>query len=376
MTSPSDTASASSPAPEPAPALHVRGTLLPSGERRDLWLVGDRVTFSRVAGAITVADAGYILPGLVDAHCHLGIQPGGRPSEGIDQARSLAVVDREAGILAIRDAGSPIPYASLDDDPDMPRLARAGRHVAPPKRYLRDIGVEVGEADLRDEITRQAGQGNGWVKLVGDWIDRGVGDLAPAWDVTAMAGAIEAAHAAGARVAVHTFAEESVAALVRAGVDSVEHGTGLNESDIDEMANRGTALVPTMINIKTFGGIAAQAQDKFPSYAQHMLTLRDRFPSIVRAAYEAGVPIYVGSDAGGGIDHGLAAQEMLLLHEAGLPAEAVLRAGSWGAREWLGFPGLVEGGLADLVVYAEDPRTDLTTLLRPHRIVLRGRVVR
>ncbi|MEU7866131.1 amidohydrolase family protein [Dactylosporangium sp. NPDC049140] len=362
---------------ETGPALHVRGTLLPSGERRDLWLVGDRVTFSPVAGALTVADEGYILPGLVDAHCHLGIQPGGRPSDGVDQARSLAVVDRDAGVLAIRDAGSPIPYASLDDDPDTPRLVRAGRHVAPPKRYLRDIGVEVGEADLPGEITRQAGLGNGWVKLVGDWIDRGVGDLAPAWDVAAMAGAIEAAHTAGARVAVHTFAEESVAALVRAGVDSVEHGTGLNESDIDEMASRGTALVPTMINIATFGGIAAQAEDKFPAYARHMLALRDRFPSIVRAAHEAGVPIYVGSDAGGGIEHGLAAEEMLLLHrEAGLSAEAVLRAGSWGARAWLGFPGLIEGGLADLVVYAEDPRTDLTTLLRPRRIVLRGRVVR
>ena len=59
-----------------------------------------------------------------------------------------------------------------------------------------------------------------------------------------MAGAVAAAHAAGARVAVHLFAEESVAALVRAGVDSVEHGTGLSDEDIDEMARRGTALVP------------------------------------------------------------------------------------------------------------------------------------
>ncbi|WP_238015068.1 amidohydrolase family protein [Dactylosporangium sp. AC04546] len=359
-----------------AEPLHVRGIILPDGERRDIWLVGDRVTFEPVRGALTVADGGFVLPGLVDAHCHLGIAPGGRPSDGVDQARSLAVVDRDAGVLAIRDAGSPIPYAQLDDDPDVPRLARAGRHVAPPKRYLKDIGVEVGEAGLNAEVARQAAAGNGWVKLVGDWIDRGVGDLAPAWDVQAMAGAVAAAHAAGARVAVHTFAEESVAALVRAGVDSVEHGTGLSEDDVAEMAARGTALVPTMINIATFGGIAAQAEEKFPGYARHMIALRDRFPAVVRAAHEAGVPIYVGSDAGGGIDHGMAAREMLLLHrEAGLPAEAVLRAGSWGAREWLGFPGLVEGGLADLVVYAEDPRSDLTTLLRPQRIVLRGRVV-
>jgi imidazolonepropionase-like amidohydrolase len=54
----------------------------------------------------------------------------------------------------------------------------------------------------------------------------------------------------------------------------------------------------------------------------------------------------------------------------------VLRAASWGAREWLGFPGLVEGGLADLVVYAEDPRRDLRVVRAPRRMVLRGRVVR
>ena len=259
-------------------------------------------------------------------------------------------------MLAIRDAGSPYPVRALDDDPEVPRLARAGRHVAPPKRYLRDIGVEVGAAVLAEEITRQAGLGNGWVKLVGDWIDRGVGDLAPAWDLESMAGAVAAAHAAGARVAVHTFAEESVAALVRAGVDSVEHGTGLSGDDIDVMARRGTALVPTMINVATFGGIAAQAR-QVPGVRPALLALRDRFPSVVRHAHEAGVPIYVGSDAGGGIAHGLAAEEMLLLHrEAGIPALDVLRAGSWGAREWLGFPGLVEGGLADLVVYDGDPR--------------------
>ncbi|MCW2641471.1 MAG: amidohydrolase [Dactylosporangium sp.] len=356
--------------------LHVRGVVLPDDEVRDLWLVGDRVTLRPVPGAETVADGGFVLPGLVDAHCHIGIAPGGAPIGGLDDARVLAALDRDAGVLAIRDAGSPYPYPELDDDREVPRLSRAGRHVAPPRRYLRDIGVEVTAAELPGEAARQAAAGNGWVKLVGDWIDRDTGDLAPAWDPADMAAAIKSAHEAGARVAVHTFAEESVAALVRAGVDSVEHGTGLADDDIAEMARRGTALVPTMINIETFGDIAAHAEGKFPGYARHMRALGDRFPAVVAAAYEAGVPIYVGTDAGGGIHHGLAVQEMLRLHQrAGLSALDVLRAGSWGAREWLGFPGLVEGGLADLVVYDSDPRRDLRVLAAPRRIVLRGRVV-
>ena len=358
-------------------ALHVRGVVLPDDEVRDLWLVGDRVSTEPVPDAVTVADGGFILPGLVDAHCHIGIAPGGRPIEGIEDALRLAAIDRDAGVLAIRDAGSPYPYPQLDDHPDVPRLARAGRHVAPPRRYLRDIGVEVPAPQVVPTITEQAKAGNGWVKLVGDWLDRDVADLAPAWDAATLTAAVDAAHAAGARVATHVFAEESVDILVRAGVDSVEHGTGLSLDLIDLMAARRTALVPTMINVRTLVNVAERASDKFPRYARHMRALSEGFPAVVRAAVEAGVPVYVGSDAGGGIDHGLAAREMLLLHEdAGMPAMDVLRAGSWGAREWLGFPGLVDGGLADLVVYDEDPREDLRVLLAPRHIILRGSAVR
>jgi imidazolonepropionase-like amidohydrolase len=358
-------------------SLHVRGVILPDDEVRDLWLVGDRVTYEPVPDATTIATDGFVLPGLVDAHCHIGIAHGGRPIDGLEQVRALATIDRDAGVLAIRDAGSPYPYAELDDAPDLPRLARAGRHVAPPRRYLRDIGAEVPAADVAAEVATQAKAGNGWVKLVGDWIDRSVGDLAPAWDEETLAGAVTAAHAAGARITTHTFGEDAVATLVAAGIDSVEHGTGLSHDVIAEMARRGTALVPTMINIETFEGIAADAEAKFPTYAAHMRALQAGFPAVVAAAYEAGVPIYVGSDAGGGIGHGMAAAEMLMLHEkAGMPVDAVLAAGSWGARSWLEFPGLVEGGLADLVVYDSDPRRDLRVVQSPRRIVMRGIVIR
>ncbi len=348
-------------------ALHVRGVLLPDDETRDLWLVGDQVTTEAVPGAQTIVDGGFILPGLVDAHCHIGIAPGGAPIKSIDQARELALIDRDAGVLAIRDAGSPFPYPELDDDPELPRLARAGRHVAPVRRYLPEIGVEVPAAEVAAEVKRQAAQGNGWVKLVGDWIDRERGDLAPAWDEATLTGAVHAAHEAGARVTAHCFEESSVATLVRAGIDCVEHGTGLSLEIVDLMARRGTALVPTMINIETFDEIAQRAEAKFPLYAKHMRHLKRTFPAVVKAAYEAGVPIYAGSDAGGGIAHGQAAHEMLRLHAAGMSTVDVLAAGSWKAREWLGF---TTG--ADFTVYDADPRDDLQVLTSPNMIILRG----
>jgi imidazolonepropionase-like amidohydrolase len=344
-------------------AVHLSGVFLPSDT------IDERVLDDGNAET-TVVSGGFILPGLVDAHCHIGIAPGGAPAESLDQAKALAMIDREAGVLGIRDAGSPFAYPSLDHDPELPRLARAGRHVAPIRRYLPEIGVEVAPEDVAAEITRQAVLGNGWVKLVGDWIDRSLGDLAPASPDFALTAAVEAAHAAGVRITAHCFEEHSVAVLVRAGIDCVEHGTGLSDEVIAEMARRGTALVPTMLNVSTFGDIASRAAEKFPLYSKHMLALLSGFPSVVRSAYEAGVPIYVGSDAGGGIVHGLAAAEMLRLHEAGMSTMDVLRAGSWGAREWLGFTG------DDFTVYETDPRLDLRVLQHPAHIILRGRMVK
>ncbi len=358
-------------------AWHVRGVVLPDDEVRDLWLVGGRVSTQPVPGAETVVDRGFLLPGLVDAHCHIGIGAGGSPVTSLDEAKAMALVDRDSGVLAIRDAGSPYPYAPLDDDPDVPRLARAGRHLAPPKKHLRGIPLEVTAEEVVDAAVAQAKAGNGWIKLVAAGLDRQVQDLAPCYDEATTVAVIEAAHAAGVRVAAHTFSEEAVATLVRAGVDSVEHGTGLSDDLLDEMARRGIALVPTMMNIDTFPDIAERAQPKFPGYAAHMRALHARFPRLVRSAVEAGVPVYVGTDAGSTIGHGVVAAEMLTLHErAGMAPADVLRAGSWGAREWLGFPGLVHGGLADLVAYDTDPRTDLRVLRDPARIILRGRVVR
>lgn len=352
---------------------HLRVVWLPDDTVRDLYVHGDRLGFEPVPGAETIATSGYALPGLVDAHCHIGIKRGAIPIESLDEARELALTDRDAGVLAIRDAGSPFPYPELDNAVDLPRLVRAGRHLAPHRRYLRGVAIECTAEELPQRAAEQAKLGNGWIKLVGDWIDRDAGDLGPTYDAGVLAAAIDAAHAAGAKVAVHTFSEEAVAAVVRAGVDSVEHGTGLSTELIDLMARNGTALVPTMINIATFDSIAAQAQPKFPTYADHMRQLKAGFPEVVRQAHEAGVPVYVGTDAGGGIDHGLAAEEMLLLHEqAGLDAGEVLAAASWGAREWLGFG----EGLGDLVVYDADPRADLRVLRDPKRIVLRGKVIR
>jgi len=355
-------------------ALRLTGVVLPEESERDVYVVDGRITFEPVAGAETVHSGGYLIPGLVDAHCHIGLSPAGavgRLEDLLEQARAA----RDAGALLIRDAGSPVDTRALDDVADAPRLIRAGRHLARTRRYIPGLAIEVEPADLPAAVAVQAARGDGWVKLVGDWIDRDMGDLQPEWPADALAAAVRTAHEADARVAVHTFGEEALPDLIAAGVDSIEHGTGLTEETVALMLQRGTVLVPTMINVANFPAFAAAAT-RYPAYAARMRRLHDSAGERIRAAYEAGVPIYAGSDAGGGIAHGRVVDEIRALAGIGLPPADALAAGSWRARAWLGRPGIEEGAPADLVGYSGDPRCDLALLARPARIVVRGRVVR
>jgi imidazolonepropionase-like amidohydrolase len=358
-----------------SPALHLAGVVLPEGVHRDVWVRDGRFTFEPVPGAETVSRGGWLLPGLVDAHCHVGLGPGAAHIDDLAGLREQALADRAAGVLALRDCGSPVDTRVLDTEPDLPRIIRAGRHLAAPRRYIPGLAIELPAADLAEAVRVQARLGDGWVKLVGDWIDRDHGDLAPEWPREALEAAIAAAHEEGARVTAHTFGTDALPDLIGAGIDCIEHGSGLTEELIGLMAARGTAVVPTLVNVANFPGFAAAGEAKFPAYASTMRRLYASSGAVVRAAFDAGVPVFAGTDAGGGIEHGRIVDEIRALHDAGLPAEAALAAGSWAARSWLGLPCIDEGASADVVVYDSDPRRDLETLQRPQRMVLRGRVV-
>ena len=355
--------------------LHLRGVFLPDEAERDAWVLDGRLTFDRPSGEHdTVASGGWITPGFVDAHCHIGLAPAGHVPDPAAMAEQ-ALLDRDSGALLVRDAGSPVDNRSVQRRDDLPRLIRAGRHIARPRRYIRELGVEVEPDQLVAEVERQVAAGDGWIKIAADWIDRGVGDLAPTFPDDAIAAAIGRAHELGARVAAHVFGEDALPALIAAGVDSIEHGTGLSDDLIAAARDAGCAVVPTLINIDNFPQIALGGQTKFPAYAAHMRALFATSRERIRSAWEAGVPVYTGTDSGGSLPHGLIRSEILALVGAGIPQPDVIAQASWRGRQWLGLPGLSEGAPADLVVYDSDPRTDLSAMMSPRRIVLRGVVV-
>lgn len=355
--------------------LHLQGTVLPDGVSRDLW-VDDTGLLSTepLDDARTVATGCYLVPGLVDAHCHPGIGSSG--SVTLDEAVEQATTDRDAGTLLIRDCGLPIDVRPLQQRTDLPRIIRAGTHLTLPKRYLPGVGVELDHPDqLPAAAAEQAGAGDGWVKLVGDWIDRSVGDLAPLWPDDVLVDAVRAAHDAGARVTAHVFGEAALPGLLDAGIDCLEHGTGLAAEQLTRMARDGTALVPTLINIENFPGIADGAA-KYPEYAAHMRALHAGVTDMVGKAVDEGVAVYAGTDAGGMVAHGRLVDEIQALHRAGLSAERAVAAASWEAREWLGAQSITAGAPADLLVLDTDPRADLDALRSPRHIILNGTVRR
>src|SRR5688500_5231551 len=139
-----------------APTQRFRGPVLPDGEVRDLYVVGGRITLEPQAGAETTAE-GWVVPGLVDAHCHIGLDDHGAVPD--EEAEAQALEDRDAGALLIRDAGSPADTRWIQDRDDLPRLIRCGRHLARTKRYIRNYADEVEPDELAAAATREAAAG-------------------------------------------------------------------------------------------------------------------------------------------------------------------------------------------------------------------------
>ena len=250
-----------------AQVLHLTGPVLvgPDDVRPQAWVVGGRITYAAPAGDHDVTTVpGWVLPGLVDAHSHIGLGAHGAVDDATAEEQALA--DRDAGALLLRDAGSPADTRWVQARDDLPRLVRAGRHIARTRRYIRNFAWEVEPEQLVDQVRLEARAGDGWVKLVGDWIDRDTGDLSPCWPADVLAEAVAAAHEEGARVTAHCFGEQSLRDLAAAGTDCVEHACGLEPDTIASFAAQGIAIVPTLVNIDTFPQIAEPAREKFPAY--------------------------------------------------------------------------------------------------------------
>jgi imidazolonepropionase-like amidohydrolase len=383
--------------------LHVRGTVLPDREERSLWIDGGVLREDPVADAETVADGGWLLPGLVDVHTHPGAE---KPGDSFDESvlRADLAEHAAAGVLLIRAPGSAARIPGWAHDTEgLPRVRSAGPWLATPGRFFPSWGRHVTEAELAGAAAEESaaaqeaaglpeaaglagggpepglGTGQaatsaprlapaapaGWCKIIGDW----------AWDeppvpLAVLRGVTSAVHAIGGKVSVHCQTAAGCANAVAAGVDSLEHGLHLDPDLLHQMAAQGTALVPTL-NAFAAAAFRVRAWDPGPR-RDSFLTGWAAMPARAGAAHEAGVTVLAGTDT-----HpcGTVAEEVERLISAGLPRAAAVGAASWTARAWLGLPGLSDGAPADLVIFDEDPVAHPDVLHHPRRIILRGQIL-
>jgi len=306
---------------------------------------------------------GWLIPGLVDAHTHPGAtDPGDDFDE--DLLREDLHQHVAAGVTLIRSPGlAGDPPAWFGCDEDVPRAVHAGPWIAQHGQFIDGWGQKATPEELPGIAAAQALR-TGWVKLIADW---GVGD--PPLSVEVLRAVVLAVHAAGGRVAVHSQHEAGGVAAVEAKVDSLEHGMHLPDSLLTKMAEQGTALTPTLsVFTSLMPEVAARPDSERKDW---LLGGIAGHPNLVAAAAEAGVTLLAGTDRH---PMGEVADEITALAEAGVPPDLALGAGSWGARTFLGYPGLVEGAPADVVVYENDPRSTFSELKAPLAVVLRGQL--
>lgn len=348
-----------------------------------------------------------ILPGLIDAHVHLTSAPGGawwREAIDTDEYAALlgahnALVTLRAGFTTVRDLGSSgvVGFAlkrAIDEGlvpgPRMlvsgPPLSTIGGHgdvagfrpevIAALDGHNTCTGADQCAARVR-ELAR-AGADVIKFMATGGVLSQGDRQLGQAFTDAEMRAIVETAHGLGLKVAAHAHADEGIAAAVRAGVDSIEHGTFASPATIQLMRQRGTTLVPTLM---AFVGIRERLGTGVytPLVESKVRMTLEVVGRAARLAHDAGVPVVFGTDAAV-YPHGRNAGEFTqLVRYAGMTPAQAIAAATTGAAHLLGLDsevGRIAPGLsADLIAVDGDPLTDVTRLEHVEFVMVRGRAL-
>lgn len=317
----------------------------------------------------------FALPGLADCHTHLGqntINDTSLTAEAIGENTVVnAWAQLAGGVLLCLDKGSrdDVSLRVLETPPERrPELQMAPRIIAAPGGYYAGFAVEVDNEGLADAVAAAVGP-HGWVKIVGDWPRRGEGPRANFTEI-ALRKAVGIAHDAGCRVAIHTMAPQAASIAVASGVDSIEHGLFMTEADIEALAARRGAWVPTISGVLSL--IDFLGADS--SGGKLLSAGLDNVRSLLPSATELGITVLAGTDLA--VPHGRVGAEVLRLIEYGASVADAVAAASTAAYDYAGTEsGLAPGHRADAVFFSADPMDRPATLLEPVGILRMGRWV-
>ncbi len=350
-----------------------------------------------------------VMPGLIDCHVHLESQFSkntlleGFTLTDADIAYHAAVYAKRtlmAGFTTVRDCGGTGVNISLRKAVaqglvDGPRIITAGRAISASGGHMdnsvgfRDdafnhkMGPDDGVADGRDELIKavrlQIKRGSDVIKIAstGGVLDLSENGSGAEFTIDEIKAVVETAKDYGLRVACHAHGAEGIRRAILGGVTSIEHGTFMNEEDMELAKKYGTYLVPTIIAGKSVADSA-----KIPGYfppviARKAMEVGTQIQANFGKAYKAGVKIAFGTDAGV-YAHGKNYKEFQYMVEAGMPPMEAIKAATTSAADLLGISaetGSISKGLsADIIAVDGDPLTDIKVMKNVTFVMKEGKI--
>lgn len=343
-----------------------------------------------------------LLPGFIDAHTHLTFEPNfgyqelgvSIPKEALIGARN-ARVTLEAGFTTVRNVGArgytdvalrdsineglvPGPRMLVSGPPLSITGGHCDQNLLPYEFHATADGTADGVEAVQHKVREVIKYGADVIKVcaTGGVLSKGDDPQASQYSLEELKAIVADAHRLGRKVAAHAHGAQGIAWAAEAGVDSIEHGSYIDENGIRIMKEHGTYLVPTQYLADWMRDNAARIG--LPAmYAEKMKTVTAAMRQNVTKAIKAGVKIALGTDAAV-YPHGLNAHEFEVYTRLGLTPLQSIQTGTVNAADLLGWSdrvgSLEPGKFADIVAVEGDPLKDITLLQRPS-FVMKGGVV-
>jgi imidazolonepropionase-like amidohydrolase len=329
------------------------------------------------------------IPGLIDAHTHMtyvwdpasGTRPLNQPPREAAQTVLLAEANArrtlETGVTTVRDlgAGRGTDYALRD-------AINAGRMTGP-RMFVAGSGISGGRnggpgaAAMAALVDTRIKAGSNWIKVYASRGSYQSVDTTQTLTYEELKAIVDAAHAQGTPVAIHSYGASGVRDAVRAGADSIEHGIDIDDETFALMKKQGTVWVPTVDHNRYY----VDAKDEYGFAPETIPPLQDyiqkNFES-TRRAFKAGVKLAMGSDAVYSM-FGQNTRELGWFVKAGMTPVQALQTATTIPAAMLKMEGqlgvLAPGAFADIVAVEGDPLKDIQAVITGVKAVIKGGAV-